>query len=732
LSIIIEIISFMKSKMYLLFVCLFSALGIAQNGINYKALMKDNNGNVISNQSIDIQFRILQASTVIYEETHNLTTTQNGLAITNIGEGTVISGDFNAIDWASDSHFLNVQVNSGSGLVDLGTTEFKTVPYAMSSKDNYWTKNGTDIYTSNNEVGINSVNPEYTLDVRSSSQTEASQLNISNNDKSRYIRFFSGSETFPDPSMSWDPNHNLLFATFDDNTFDFQEKMRISSSGDVGIGITNPEARLDILGGDWNLDAGNPGDLRIGNATHNLRIGTATGGGGAGISRIYSSNHLLFGVADEPIMMIESDGETGFGTTNPSQKVHINGKLKIGDDEKAPSEGTIRYNSTSKSFEGYDGTKWINLGGSSPYGVQGTFNLPNSSFLPIIDGGATNIKAAQDLVAIRSAEQVITGYDSNFPPNPIYARAVYINLFQKNTSSNWVNVLSISDLSSLIINPFAIGIALSEDRFLIGDPEAKEVFEYSYISGNWVFTKTFSSPNTSTIDRFGFSIAIDGQQTIIGAPERSTFPAANYGPGKAYIYNEFDNLAATLSGPGATLGDRFGESVDISNNRALVGAPGDDFGSTSNAGSATVFNKIGNNWSTNSTFFDDSVETDEFYGSQVSLEASDYFYISENNGVDAYLIEDGFWVLKETIAGQGTGYVASSSKHKGFNKTVFFNYNSDFDKIDYLIAAERDVNNLFVNTSSLINGTSGMGGYDITNNEIYTLGSGNKIYIFEY
>jgi len=67
------------------------------------------------------------------------------------------------------------------------------VPYALnalSSSDNYWTKNGNDIYTSNNDVGINSVNPEYTLDVRSSSQTGASQLNISNNDKSRYMRFF--------------------------------------------------------------------------------------------------------------------------------------------------------------------------------------------------------------------------------------------------------------------------------------------------------------------------------------------------------------------------------------------------------------------------------------------------------------------------------------------------------------------------------------------------------------
>ena len=581
-------------------------------------------------------------------------------------------------------------------------------------------------------VGVNMLIPEFTLDVRSPSIAEPGQFNVSNLDKSRYVRFYSGSDMFPDPSMSWHPGGNFIFSTFDDATFEFKEYKRIDSLGRVGIGITEPKARLDVKGGDWNLDAGQPGDLRIGNSVYNLRIGVATGGGGAGISRIYSANNLLLGVDSAAVMTLDKDGETGFGTTNPSQKVHINGKLKIGNDETAPSEGTIRYNSESKSFEGYDGTKWINLGGSSPYGSQGTFNLPNFSFFPSISGSASSIKAAQDLVAIRSVEQVITGYDSNFPPNPIYARAVYVNLFQKNTSSNWVNVLSISDLSSLIINPFATGIALSEDRLLIGNPEDKEVFEYSYISGSWQFTKTFDSPNTSIVDRFGSSIAIDGQQTIIGALARSTLPAVNYGPGTAYIYDESDNLSATLSGPGATLGDQFGASVDISNNRAIVGAPGDDFGSTSNAGSATVFNKIGNNWSANNTFFDDSVETDEFYGWQVSLEASDYFYISENNGIDAYLIENGFWVLKETITGQGTGYVASSSRHKGFNKTVFYNNTSDVDKLDYLIASERDANNLFVNTSSLINGTSRISSYDITNNGIFTLGSDGKVYVFEY
>jgi hypothetical protein len=580
-------------------------------------------------------------------------------------------------------------------------------------------------------VGVNIVSPEFTFDVRSLSNSEPGQFNVSNLDKSKYVRFFSGSDTYPDPSMSWSPGYNFLFATYDDATFDFTEYMRISTTGKLGVGITDPQAKFDLKGGDWNLDAGNAGDLRIGSGLHNLRIGVATGGGGAGISRMYSSNHLIFGVDSTAIMLIEKGGETGFGTTNPSQRVHVNGKLKIGDDAKAPSEGTIRYNSTNNSFEGYDGTKWINLGGSSPYGVQGTFNLPNSSFNPSFLGSPSFIRAAQDLVVIRSSETVQTGFDSNFPPNPIYMKRVYVNLFKKNGSSDWINVWNISKDGPVFEFNFAKDIALSEDRLLIGDPNDKEVREYNYLSGNWWNGNVFESPDSSIDDYFGSSIAIFEDMTIIGAPAYAFIGGAQ-GPGKAYVYDENGILEGSLSGPGAEWGDKFGTDVDITNNRAIVGAPGNNFGSTSNAGSATVFNRLSGNWSTNNTFYDDTVEEDENYGSQVNFEDSDYFFIKENDGIDAYLIENGYWVLKETISGEGSGYEASSSKHEGFDKMVFYNNTSDEDKIDFLVALERDTNYNFVMTSSLINGTTSIHSYDIIGNEIYTLGSDQKVYIFEY
>jgi hypothetical protein len=127
----------MKTLITLVLTILFSTLCVAQNGINYKAIIKDNLGNVVANDPVIVQFAILQgvAQTNVYQEYHTPTTDANGLIIINIGEGTPLLGTFSAINWASDTNFLNTQIDTGTGMVDMGTTEFKTVPYALQAKN---------------------------------------------------------------------------------------------------------------------------------------------------------------------------------------------------------------------------------------------------------------------------------------------------------------------------------------------------------------------------------------------------------------------------------------------------------------------------------------------------------------------------------------------------------------------------------------------------------------------
>ncbi len=125
-----------KNTITLLIVLLISISSFAQQGINYKALIKDNSGNVLSSQSVGVQFQIREAGAngiAVYTETHPATTDINGILVLNIGTGTT-SDTFSAIDWSS-KHWLNVQIDitGGTNYTDMSTTQFMTVPYALSA-----------------------------------------------------------------------------------------------------------------------------------------------------------------------------------------------------------------------------------------------------------------------------------------------------------------------------------------------------------------------------------------------------------------------------------------------------------------------------------------------------------------------------------------------------------------------------------------------------------------------
>ncbi len=128
----------MKAFQKLLLICfciLPFYIGIAQSqSINYKAIIRDNTGTILANDLVIVQFSILEGTTSVYSENHTPTTDANGLIVLNIGEGTILSGDYTTIDWAAADHFLNVQINTGGGLIDMGTTQFLSVPYALHAQ----------------------------------------------------------------------------------------------------------------------------------------------------------------------------------------------------------------------------------------------------------------------------------------------------------------------------------------------------------------------------------------------------------------------------------------------------------------------------------------------------------------------------------------------------------------------------------------------------------------------
>lgn len=175
-----------------------------------------------------------------------------------------------------------------------------------------------------NNIGINVDTPSVDFDIRTISTDDDAEINIGNMDNSHFTRLSSGSPAIPQSSFYWKSGNPLLLGTSEEDGSGFNEWMRVDEEGDVGIGISTPEAKLDIKGGDWNLGAGNPGDLRIGNSTYNFRIGVAIGGGGAGTSRLFSQGGgILLGTNNTPHLTILTGGNVGIGSTNPQAKLDI-------------------------------------------------------------------------------------------------------------------------------------------------------------------------------------------------------------------------------------------------------------------------------------------------------------------------------------------------------------------------------------------------------------------------
>lgn len=86
------------------------------------------------------------------------------------------------------------------------------------------------------------------------------------------------------------------------------------------------QPQLSLSGTNWDV-TGTEGDLKIGSATHRLKIGVATGGGGAGDVRIRAmggTNRLLLGGGTNDTLFIGPD----YLTINENSRMHFGNQVR--------------------------------------------------------------------------------------------------------------------------------------------------------------------------------------------------------------------------------------------------------------------------------------------------------------------------------------------------------------------------------------------------------------------
>lgn len=277
----------MKQTVTTIFGVLISVMIFAQapQAFNYQGVARDLSGSPIPNQNIGLQIAILQGSingNEVYKETHNPTTTDLGLFNLQIGTGTVVNGNFEAIDWGNDNHFLRIELdeNGGSNYQVIGTSELLSVPYALFSGNNYWEKDDSDnIFYENGAATLfgdyGSNNMFQTI--------ERSIDNLSGDSivSSVFIGDFGSNWTFAgysgpmirfnrntDDHINFPEDRAAIIRSVDNLEFRVEEvnstgppsiKMVINEDGNVGIGESEPKAKLQISDGDVYIENINNG-----------------------------------------------------------------------------------------------------------------------------------------------------------------------------------------------------------------------------------------------------------------------------------------------------------------------------------------------------------------------------------------------------------------------------------------------------------------------------------------
>ncbi len=113
-------------------------LAQSPQAIPYQAIIRNNDGSVMSDNTLALTFKIHENSangTIVYEETHSTASNSQGLVSVSVGGGTPVTGNFNNINWGNGAKFLHVLMNTGNGDIDMGTQQMLSVPYALYAEN---------------------------------------------------------------------------------------------------------------------------------------------------------------------------------------------------------------------------------------------------------------------------------------------------------------------------------------------------------------------------------------------------------------------------------------------------------------------------------------------------------------------------------------------------------------------------------------------------------------------
>jgi hypothetical protein len=175
---------------------------------------------------------------------------------------------------------------------------------------------------------------------------------------------------------------------------------------------------------------------------------------------------------------------------------------------------------------------------------------------------------------------------------------------------------------------FGVSVAIDGDTAVVGAyadggerPLAGAAYVFTRNGGSWDLQQKLTASDAQFFDYFGYAVAISGETILVGAMLHDGGGVSDSGAAYVFtrsagVWTEQQKLVAGDAGAG----DRFGNSVAIDGDVAVVGAFSDDTAAGADAGSAYVFVRSGDVWTQQQKLTAPDAAANDFFGWGLGLD----------------------------------------------------------------------------------------------------------------
>ena len=204
---------------------------------------------------------------------------------------------------------------------------------------------------------------------------------------------------------------------------------------------------------------------------------------------------------------------------------------------------------------------------------------------------------------------------------------------------------------------FGSSICLYEDYLVIGADGrnvngiwAGSVYIFRYNGTSWIHQTILLASDGETDDGFGKSVDMYNNKIVVGASHDDV--NTGYATGSVYVFTEntgYWTESAKITAEDGESYDYFGASVSIYEDLIVIGAP-EDLNNSSYYGSLTVFQYDGNSWLKQFKFIGNAENQGHYVGASVAMN-EDYTLAGAPNSSDFGMFSGSAFILEDIATG---------------------------------------------------------------------------------